>query len=672
MALERALEQTLTPYSIGPENPVEAWIISSTAGGTGEGIHRFVGAFLADFIRRRFAGTQVTLNFIRVGQLTYRTVNFRRTALNTFFGVAADAAFALKMTPKMKEDFEKFGNLVTRWFYVDLPDVGTGERSIPLRAQLVEMAAKAVMLDELQDDLQRLLVNNSGIPMVLTRTGYWGKDFEEQQKYYETLQQLQKKLKALVEPNYEDIVKGREPEFHAEKLEDWRKGAENPDLVLQQMEKGWEFPRYRESEDPKDLGKVRELVDEWKRAIAKLVERDWEELKPEWKVERVREKEGKRQVDKVPLRVPRRGEVNFGEEGWFQRINEAHEVQAWAWHLLGCDLKKGEFRRGGLTKDLLEQARGISAALHGVVKLWKSSQARARDAAPLLGKFVELLAKVDVLLRLEDEARGFLDGERSNARKVLEMVDSELKVVEKKVSGGRGEVVQAAELEDPLEQVTRKTWLQLLWDAARRDDREAFRKEVLRGATGLTEDGLREVLGLRPQAIIADAHQEMASRMGRMYDLDGNPYEAPWWAATPPTPTMRYEYRVLPWLSRELQAGLQSTAEIQKSRFRYVFTKMGRIGLYVLAFEGISLTSREGDATSMPAFLIRPFVPQLRDALAEWRDKPSPNQPSGQLSIVLAGVGGEPLYLPALREVGLSDEEIKKIGEFYQFYGELE
>jgi len=664
-ALERALGEIATQHSIGPENPVEAWIVSSTAGGTGEGIHRFVGAFLADFVWRRYAGTSLTLNFIRVGQLTYRTVNLRQTALNTFFGVAADAAFALKMP-------QDFPSVVTQWFYVDLPDVGTGERSIPVRAQLVELAAKAVMLEELQDDLQKLLVNNRGIPMVLTRTGYWGKDFGEQRKYYETLRQLREKLRALLEPDYERKyigTEGRRPEFRAGKnLKDWMGRAGEARLVLRRKEGGWQFPRYRLRGYPQNLDEVREVVEEWKRAIAGLVGEDWEEVQAEWLVERARMEEGEERREMVPLRVAGIGETKFGEEEWFQRINEAHEARAWAWHLLGCDLEKGEPRRGGLIERLLKKAQGISASLHGVNPL-KGSEARARDAAGLLSEFVGLLAQVDLLLRLEDEARRLLEGELSGAREVLEVADSEFEVARKAVGGGgMAEAVRAADLSDPLEQVTKATWLQLLRDAARRGDREVFRKEVLRGATGLTEAGLREVLGLRPQATIADAHLEMASRMGRMYDPDGNPYEAPWWAATSATPTMEYEYRILPWLSPELQAVFQRYTESQPTRFRYIFTKMGRIGLYVLAFGGVSLTKRAGDTVSMLAFLIRPFVPQLREALAEWRERPIPNEPSGQLRIVSAGVGGEPLYLRALREAGLSDEEIEKIGEFYQFY----
>jgi hypothetical protein len=75
VALEQALERITAPLGVGPENPIEAWIVSSTVGGVGGGVHRFTGAFLADFVQRRYGSTPVRLHFIRIGPLTYRSVN---------------------------------------------------------------------------------------------------------------------------------------------------------------------------------------------------------------------------------------------------------------------------------------------------------------------------------------------------------------------------------------------------------------------------------------------------------------------------------------------------------------------------------------------------------------------------------------------------------------------
>jgi len=45
-------------------------------------------------------------------------------------------------------------------------------------------------------------------------------------------------------------------------------------------------------------------------------------------------------------------------------------------------------------------------------------------------------------------------------------------------------------------------------------------------------------------------------------------------------------------------------------------------------------------------------------------------RPLNKLSIVCAGVGGEPLYKPVLIEAGLTEEELERLGEFYEFYEE--
>jgi len=665
-ALLRVFRLMTDGRGLGPDNPVEVWLVSSTAGGTGEGTHRFVAAFLADFLRRNYENVPLTVNFIRVGQLTYRTVNFKRTALSTFLGVAADAAFALKA----KKDFRM---LTTHWFYVDLPDVGTGERSIKTRARLVEMAAKGVMLEDLQQDLQRLLVNNQGIPMIVTRTGYWGRDFDEERKYYETLRQLRTQLRQLVEPDYAKYVAGQDrspPRFEAPALEEWIRQVRDVRDVTGRVEDGWRFPGYARRGYPEDLEEVRERVERWKQALEELLDEDMEGLRAEWTVERVvRDEEGEERRETVPLRVSRLEEGQVGREEWFRWVNEAHETLAWSRYLLGCDLQGGkpQARRGGRIYDLLNQAQRIRQTLYGFNPL-KGTEARVRDVVGELGEFLQRLVEVDTLLRLEEEARRTLAGALSSARQILEVAESEYNVVRRAVGRGAGEVVIAANLADPLDPATRETWFQLLWGAVRRRDRSLFKEEVLRGATGLTEAGLKEVLVLGAQADIEAIHLELASRMGRMYDPDGNEYEAPWWGANPATGTLEYPFRILPWLDPGLQAQLEAHARKRESEYRYVFTKMGTIGLYVLAFHGVSLTQEEGDTISAPQFLLKPFVPILQQVLERWKDTPEQDRPSGQLTLVLAGVSGEPLYKAAMKAAGLNDEEIEKIGQYYSFY----
>jgi len=667
-ALEQVIDDMTGELGLGPENPLEVWIVASTAGGTGEGIHRFVAAYLAEFLSRRYTDTPLTVNFIRIGQLTYRSVNYQRTALNTFFGVAADAAFALKASKERPE-------VPIHWFYVDIPDVGMGERSVPLRAQNVEMAAKAVMLEELQEDLQRLLVNNGGIPMVLTRTGYWGRDFGEQRLYYETLRQLREKLRKLVTPDYErryiDGEGQQQPRLEGEeaKLKEWIQRVSNTRHITQRIdqEQGVQFPKYRLRSYPTNLEEVREQLRDWKTALEGLLGEDLVSLKADWMVDRARYEDGEVHRERVPLRVSMASGTEFGREQWFQRVEEAHEALAWSRALLGCDLQQGTPRKGGRLEQLLNGAQEISKALYAF-NPFKSSDARMREAAAELGGFLSTLVEVDLLLRLEEESRKALDTELGSSRQVLEMVESEFAIISRAVGSSVAEVVRAAELSDPLDPATQDTWLQLLDKATRRGDRESFKVQVRRGATGLTKAGLVDVLGLRPQADISEIHDELTSRMGRMYDLDNNEYEARWWASTSTVGTLKHDYRILPGLDPELQAGMEAYKSKRVADYRYVFTKMGTIGLYVLAFNGISLTRSLGDTRSMPTFLMKPFVRVVQDTLSRWEAKPRQNEPSGQLELVQAGVAGEPLYKQAMQDAGLTDEDLEKVAEFYNLY----
>jgi len=434
-ALEQVLHEMTAEQGLGPQNSLEVWLVSSTAGGTGEGIHRFVVAALAEFFQSRYTDTLLTVNLIRVGPLTYQAVNYERTALNTFFGIAADTAFALKSC-------DEFPALTTHWFYVDVPDVGTGEHSVPLRARNVEIAAKTIMLPELQDDLQRLLVYNNGIPMVLTRAGYWQRDFGEQRLYYETLRQLRDKLRDLVKPDYEqrfiDRAGQQPPRLESGRdLEEFIQRVSDVDYVAQKLEEGWTFPKYHLQSYPGSLEEVREQVLKWKTSLEELLGSDFVNLKAQWVIDRVREEAGEALREQIPLRSSVETVVEFGQEQWFHQVAEAHESLAWSRMLLGCDLQLGTPQRMGQEnrlERLLNRAAEVSKVLHGF-HLFKGGTARqAHGAAEKLGEFLRALVEVELLLRLEADALQVLNTELSGVQQVLELVESEFDVIFKSLN----------------------------------------------------------------------------------------------------------------------------------------------------------------------------------------------------------------------------------------------
>jgi len=664
-ALEKTIKNIITSFGkdIGPENPAVFWIVSSTAGGTGEGTHCYIAQKLAEVFNSTFAEAPLTIKFIRVGQLTYRSVNNDKTALNTFFGVAADASLMLRMK-------KIYPRLVTHWFYVDLPDVGKGDKAKRVRGEIVEMACKSIMLQDLQDDLEKLVVNNSGANIVLVRTGYWGRDFGNNQKYFETLKQLVAKLSDLIAPNYQrKYIEGKpQPQFSSMGLEERVSDVSNSKYVLDHIGKGWVFPAYRHTGTPKDIGKVEELVTTFKNSMRDLLEFDMDHLQVEFRVDELSSGgndngNGIQRVS-VPLIVP----ASLSEDAeWFTQINDAHRVKGWASSLLGVDFKERSVVSTGLIASLLLQAKQISKIFHGFDP-FAGSDAKAKKACSLLGGFLKTLVQVNRLLDLEKSASRLLVKELAETREVYKKASEEYEIAKNTIGSGSTDIVRAAELYHVLDQLSRRTWLRLLRDAVRKGDTDQFRSEVLRGATGLTEDGLRSVLGLKSSADIVDIQNVLATNMGHMLGENDEEYEGQWWQATSPNPTLEFHYRILPQVDRVLQAKLRARAEEDNIPYRYIFTEFGTIGLYVLAFHGVSINQTDGDTVSATAFLLTPLLAQVRKALANWQKKPEPNLPSGQFQIVVSGAGGEALYTHALRKIGLTDDEIAKIGQFYKLY----
>jgi hypothetical protein len=860
-ALEQALESITAPLGIGPENPIEAWIVSSTVDGIGGGVHRFTGAFLADFIRRRYVGTPLKLNFIRIGPLTYRSINPRQAALHTLFGIAADAAFALQIP-------QDFPEVATSWFYIDFPDVGIREQGIYLRMRMTEMATKVIMWRELERDLQRLLAHNQGIPVAVTRMGYWGEKLNEQRKYYDALRQLRERLQELIQPDYQQkYVKSdtQQPRFVVTRLEEWVERVGSEQYLLQKIRSGWEFPRYQMQKYPQKLDDIRGLIEKWKNVIETLVGGKWEELQTEWVIEGASGRE--------VLRVAEPGEAPFGSEAWFRQVEEAHTARAWAWQLLGCNMKTGQPERGdNLLEKLLAEAQRISSILNGF-NPFKRREKRAQEVKKALIEFIKILAQVDTLLNLEARAQRFLEKETALVRGILEMADAEFKslwsewaqpdytryiareglmlsfsgvtseratlirdeeklraqlqqgwrlrayrgfpgsldeartrvVTWKKAleslmgvewtSGGQlkiksiittdgktreevfsiekwlyegentwkrierahflrawswhllgcdlreGKPVQRPEtlldklekqarklirlqflacvpaswwlkkvaywmspvlgeflaqltyvdcllqaeeaakkvleqelygdpvvitrnLSETLTQIGRVTWLQALYEGVRRAELASFKEAVIRGICGLSERGLRQILGLSDQASIEDIHSKMSSHMGEIR-LNGKVIEAPWWAETPMQPILSFDYRILPTLTTKLQEQLQNIANERQASFVYLF---GFPELAIIAFSAASMAQEFGDILTAPTALIQPFVPIIKEVLSEWNYISVYNIPVRQFEVVSAGVCGEPLFKLALKAAGLNDEDLEKIGQYYTFY----
>ena len=645
--------------NIGPANPVEFWIVSSTAGGTGEGIHRYVGEAILRILTLR-RGVRIRLNFVRIGQATYSAVDPDRTSLNTFFGVAADAAFKVQMPAKYEAV-----DVSTRWFYLEVPPVGVGPAAKPIRARLVEVAAKAVMLEQLEKSINTIAVNDD---IGLVRVGYWGKDFDEKVMHLETLRQLQAKLNELIEPDgHTKYVRDKpEPDFEpGEGLLDLRQLLATDDFIYQQMNmRGWEFPKYAASRPPNE-DEMRRWVQRWKDSIGQLASSiSIDALEPTFVTTQTVTKEGteKQETRRVALRVPGMTAIEPYTLQWFEKIDTAQRVKAWASWLLGIE-------RGneGLLAELHELARECSKAQHPGFpeSLSTNTQKKATNLRQSISEFIETLVKVIKLWELRRAAERMLEVALDGVEKVREEVKAQLVIARSGITGVEEATVIAAELYHQLDQITKDTWLRMLDEAARRQETDLFKKQVLAGATGLTWSGLLSVLGLRPNSQAPEVKNEMRQHMGQMRDPDGGVHEAQWWQGNEPAGiTGKFAYRILPRLSPTSRSELgEEDGDIQ-----YLYAGLGVIGLYILAFEGLSRGTSQ-DMIATPQYLLSPFVPLVRQYLdkEKWNVREY-GRPQNKLSIVCAGAGGEPLLKPALVAAGLTPEELERLAEFYELY----
>ncbi len=659
-ALEQVFLTVLSPRAVGPMNPVEAWIVSPVAGTTGGAMHRFIGGSLANLVSSAYGNTQLTLNFIRVAPPAH--TRGRRESLNTFFGIAADAVFALGIP-------QAFPTVSTKWFFVDFPLPDDGEIvAISEWERLVNISTKTLMWNVLQSDLEQLVNRHQGIPFALIRIRSWGRPLNQRRQYKDVLRRLEVQLQELRSPNYDEKYIRADlytAEFASPDLEAWIENASDEMEISRLLEKGWRFPWDPEMRLPCSVAEANRYVDEWRAAIEELTRKEWAYLDRKWVL--------KRGAEERLLRPTLNEGVTFGSARWFDIVEDAHRARAWAQHLLGAFDKPSD-NTGRLT-DLFEMAEQIHKILHGW-NPFKRSKQRAREAAPLLGKFTRLLAEVEELLRIEQEATEFLGRMLANVRFVEGVVVQELARVEREPTSSQREVtktelegqftgqspylVETLNLKDVVaRRELRKTWLQLLYEGAQRGHRPLFRDSVLAGVRGLTASGLAVVLGLEEALGVSDLCKEIITHIERT-EAQADSLGV-WWSIN--TNGDGYiRYLMLPHLD---QASLAELAEGTIHSVGSWECMTGFPDQSVVAIEGLTLTQDLFDTVGPPLALMSSFTSIVKEMLVKWNYLSPEKVPVRKLEVASAGVPGEPIYREVLRELGFSEQDIKLLAEVY-------
>jgi len=638
----------------GDEEVNEFWIISSTAGGTGEGIHRYVGEVIMKFCRENKATNSCVLNFIRIGPGTYASIDVQRVPLNTLLGLAADAAYEDIMLEKSRE-VDGFP-LTINWYYTDLPDVGPGEETKPLRAEIVGIACKTFMSEEIQEILPTIR-NNTDHHVI--RTGFWGCDFDQKEKLYASLLGLKSKLNELIKPDYESLTKKTiEPYYNeSENLKNLSRQKFRQNLIMQKLEnKEWEFPKL--TGDWEKLDDVNAYVSNlWDKLDGLLGTLWFDRLEPKPNYSIQLPKKDNSSTTSVPFRI---SPVLNPNNPITEEIRFAHLIKAWTDKLLGRCVQKQYIE--GLVEDLRKSADECSKAQHSGF-IFRNSSVKAKDLSDLLPGFLDKLVKVKLLLDEFNHASTLLD---TALYKVVSLRDNaesieNLYIPQSDHLRSQDPSIIPAELDQPVPGSGNKTWIEMLFSAAEAyglQNPEEFREAIISGATKLSDSGLRRILGLPGDVSAQRVQEELVKKFGAIKTEEGKTQEGRWWGGHRPNKDdKRLNFRILPELETRLGDSYDNVS--------FSYSEMGAIGLNVLALESCDF-QRMGSAVSLFDYLMRNYVQTLKTVLDDWTFKPGYG--GGKYVVALAGNFFEPLYKPVLKNLGFEDAELEKLGEFYDFY----
>lgn len=699
-ATRNTLREAFSPIKhAAGEQGVEVWIVSSTAGGTGQGVHRFVGAMIAQLLQDT-PSCSVALNFVQVGQTTYTTAG-EQTKTNTFLGVAADIAFH-----HLAQEINK--QVVANFYYLDLPDVGNGGDANAIRQQIVEMSIKTLMLPDMNEDLTKLTINRSGLRFVLARTGFWGRDYSQDAKYQQSLTALHGKLKALISEGAEfdqnaakilreSAAQNTSPAFDTTSP-DYQRALES----VQQVNTIQTWLNNNRVPIPV-IGfktKVPPLSKDWSDATKK----NYADLRTQWttcfetgfgfvvenlganfthtKVSRnygVTADSGPvNQTTIVPLAAiaaPQQDQLN---QPWMDAINDLHIVRVWC----RCLLEGQTYAEPtlGARYDFLVEAQNAAKA---AAPWFVGNRKKAESLQTILPRLLKSLTMIALLEKELPAAENLLAAALTTPKAINDYGQQQLIALGAGVATAPAghTVIFTAGLADEVDNISHHTWLKVLERAVQHKSPTEFHQAVLVGAVGLTQQGLAQVLDLPPNAdklqILARLKDEPENNQDHVVNIiSGISRTSIWWQRTPPSgipDDAQYHYRIVP----KLEPGLFNTIKNNigsdtntGGRIKTLEEKFGRTGLYVMTFHGVSLNNVFGDVKATPNYMLGNMRQYMEDLMHNWYadETQIAGNNSANYRIAAASAIGEPLDLPALIQSNLNLEQILKLARYFPMH----
>lgn len=532
------------------EPNVIVWIVASTCGGTGNGIVHHV----ADVVEEVAGEFTLTMKFVRVGSLTYRSLN-QFVHLSTLWSVLTDYGYMLNHTQNSKS-----GSVSSQihTYYLDLPDVGLDK---PSRESLVLSAFSAISDRGLVQRFNSVL-NNVTPSVVLARVGEWGRGFDRNSVYQHSLVQLKAKLDMLLNPSLADMlgqssgisltgIEGLDDEL-AKKADNFRNIVNNS-----ANQAAWTNLKHIKIDQlPSEVSQIRQMA-EWNTLetfIGKFFEQavDKQKMLEKLKGRLTTEQES-------PDVVFGSRESNDALAQYIATEQYIKEVRLAQWARARIHQKLlGDMQTKGLVYDLFDAWNEIlpEEKQLGGMKLppWLASQfVENSDRTGKINAGLSRLLRLyfQILRYIQDygDATEIVMGARDDLAPLTRVVNSQRENLGILHSN---QLTEAAELEENFG--ARETWMTRLLNVLSGDvnlaiETGAFRRTVELGARGLTEDGLKYVLEMPSTANMSNMVRQMNERVGSN--------NAVWWQGMNPSTLgdgqmYTFRYRVFPKLPERL------------------------------------------------------------------------------------------------------------------------
>jgi hypothetical protein len=521
---------------------VTFWVVASACGGTGQGIYIHVIDQIHHAMQNQ-PGKALKIKVIRIGSLTYTSIS-PKVNLNAFWSLLTDYGYI-----KTHQEKSQKGELQSQlnYYYLDLPDVGSGNQAKPKREAIVSSAFKALTHQQLDRQFEVVFNNLVNAPkVVLARIGEWGQEFDTDSVYNQTISELHHKLKHLLTPEAADVlssVVSFEKTYSVNSDVDFADvSARLTPLVVNSLKTEIARPpltlRVSEIEQRAEWASVVSFVEQ---TLTTMVSSSFL----------------KYAHFSVDLSTRNNVSVEFSPATNRTRIfNDTYirEVELAQIAIAKFDqLMTSQNNEEGIYKKLIDSYNAMR--IPGVAGMFASDKDKKERASANIQTFLMHYAYVVRMI-----------AEYKNATKIIDLARQELTTVTNVITSVHSTIL----LNPSAQAVTKsaalhesfggtKTWLQILdenlrgnSDVARKSP--AFKRAVQLGARGLTESGFKQILDVPANTSTQQIVAQINDHIGAQGSF--------WWQGIVPNfasidAQFRFKFRVFPQLPEQMFAQMQ-------------------------------------------------------------------------------------------------------------------